>query len=87
MKNKQYDDYWLNELVSHVMDKNPDDVQPFKAETVNSVASEIGIDISAVNRAWPDKCGTGVHHALVYLILKLGERVVSLESQLKGSTK
>lgn len=78
-----YTDHYVNMLMESVEDpKNKS--ERTRAEMFNEVSELIGIEPLARNKTGMySKDGTIMDQYLLYMILKLGERVVELESKLE----
>ena len=76
-----YDDYYVNMLMDSVEDpKNKR--SPTQAQMFNEVSELIGIKPLAQNYTGPGRKGGNIcDQYLLYMILKLGERIVDLENK------
>ena len=83
---KIYDDHYINMLIKHIED--PASNRPITyAEMFNEVSDLIGIEpLAKNNTSIIGDDGTLSDQYLLYMILKLGERVVELESKLEDIT-
>lgn len=83
---KIYDDHYINMLMKHIED--PANNRPITyAEMFNEVSELIGIEpLAKNNTSIIEDDGTLSDQYLLYMILKLGERVVELESKLEDIT-
>jgi hypothetical protein len=71
-----YDDYNINELIDSIKNES----KCTRADTLNSVSKYIKIEpIARDIKHQGDKSGTVIDQYLLYMILKLGERVCELE--------
>lgn len=78
-----YDDYHINMLMESLL-KPEGKNTPINAELANEVSELIGIEPLATNKTTiHGDDGTSTNKYLLYMIMKLGERVVELESKLE----
>ena len=78
-----YDDYHISRLMESLL--NPEGKNtPIDAQLANEVSDLIGIEPLAINKTTiHGSDGTSTNKYLLYMIMKLGERVVELESKLE----
>ena len=80
-----YDDYHINMLMESIKDP-VNKMECSRAEMFNEVSELIGIEPLAINsHRIGGGGGTIMDQYLLYMILKLGERVVELENKQKES--
>ena len=80
-----YDDYHINMLMESIRDP-ANKMERSRAEMFNEVSELIGIEPLAINSPRiGGGGGTIMDQYLLYMVLKLGERVVELENKQKES--
>ena len=79
-----YDDYHINMLMESIQD--PVNKKEYsRAEMFNEVSELIGIEPLAINSPRIGGGGTIMEQYLLYMILRLGERVVEIENKQRES--